>query len=63
MLEGVAIPFFKESSQPRDWTCVSRIAGNFTVWVTREAQATREGKRVGGINLKENDWLLPAVTN
>ena len=38
ILEWVAIPFFRESSQPRDWTQVSCIAGRFfTVWVTREA--------------------------
>ena len=27
ILEGVAFPFSRESSQPRDWTQVSRIAG------------------------------------
>ena len=38
ILEWVAIPFSKGSSQPRDWTQVSRIAGGFfTSWVTREA--------------------------
>ena len=37
ILEGVAIPFSRESSQPRDQTQVSRIAGGFfTSWVTRE---------------------------
>ena len=37
VLEGVAIPFSRESSQPRDQTQVSRIAGGFfTSWVTRE---------------------------
>ena len=29
ILEWVAIPFSKRSSQPRDQTCVSRIAGRF----------------------------------
>ena len=39
ILEVVVIPFFRESSQPRDWTQVSRIAGRFfTRWATREAQ-------------------------
>ena len=39
ILEWVAFPFFRESSQPRDWTQVSRIAGVvFTSWATREAQ-------------------------
>ena len=37
ILEWVAIPFSRESSQPRDWTQVSRIAGGFfTIWATRE---------------------------
>ena len=34
----VAISFFRASSQPRDWTEVSCIAGRFfTNWATREA--------------------------
>ena len=39
ILEWVAFLFFsKGSSQPRDWTKVSRIAdGFFTSWATREA--------------------------
>ena len=39
ILEKVAVPFSRRSSQPRDWTQVSCIAGGFfTSWVTREAQ-------------------------
>ena len=39
ILEWVAFPFSRESSQPRDWTQVSHIAGRFfTSWSTREAQ-------------------------
>ena len=39
MLEWVAVPFSRGSSQPRDWTQVSRIAaGFFTSWASREAQ-------------------------
>ena len=35
MLEWVAFPFSRESSQPRDWTQVSYIAGRFfTSWAT-----------------------------
>ena len=35
----VAMPSSRESSQPRDQTQVSRIAGGFfTVWATRKAQ-------------------------
>ena len=38
ILEWVAIPFSRGSSQPRDQTWVSCIAGRlFTVWATREA--------------------------
>ena len=36
--EWVAISFSRESSQPRDWTQVSHIAGRrFILWATREA--------------------------
>ena len=35
MLEWVAIPFSKGSSQPMDWTQVSHTAGGFfTIWAT-----------------------------
>ena len=38
ILEWVAMPSFSESSQPRDQTQVSHIAGDFfTNWATREA--------------------------
>ena len=36
ILEWVAMPYSKGSSQSRDWTQVSHIAGGFfTVWATR----------------------------
>ena len=39
ILERVAVPFFRGSSQPRVQTQVSHIArGFFTSWATREAQ-------------------------
>ena len=39
ILEWVAIAFSRGSSQPRDQTQVSRVAGrHFTIWATREAQ-------------------------
>ena len=39
ILEWVAYPFPRGSSQPRNWTRVSCIAGEFfTNWATREAQ-------------------------
>ena len=38
ILEWVAFPFSRGSSQAKDWTQVSWIAGrSFTVWATREA--------------------------
>ena len=37
VLEWVSISLSRGSSQPRDWTQVSRIAGrHFTIWATRE---------------------------
>ena len=40
ILDRVAISFSKESSWPRDQTCISCIAGRFcTVWAIREAQS------------------------
>ena len=39
ILEWVAIPFSRGSSQPRDWTQVSHVAGGlFTSWGIRETQ-------------------------
>ena len=38
-LEWIARSSSRRSSQPRDWTQVSRTAGGFfTIWATREAQ-------------------------
>ena len=38
VLEWVAIPFSRRSSQPRNQTWISHIAGRFfTLWATREA--------------------------
>ena len=43
VLEWVAFPFSKGNSQPRDWTQVSHIAGDFfTSWATREAHVQAE---------------------
>ena len=39
ILKWIIFPFCRESSQPRDWTQVSHIAGrSFTSWATQEAQ-------------------------
>ena len=43
ILEWVAMPASRESSQPRDWTQVSHIAGRFfTIWATREVHKVCE---------------------
>ena len=43
ILEWVAILFSRGSSQPRDGTWVSYIAGRFfTVWATREAHTENQ---------------------
>ena len=42
--EWVAIPFSRGSSQPRDWTQVSHIAGGlFIIWATRELHRAPAG--------------------
>ena len=47
ILEWLAFPFSKGSSQPRDGTQVSHIAGGiFTSWATREAQEYWSGKPI-----------------
>ena len=44
ILEWVAIPFSRGSSQSRDRTHISHIAGGFfTSWATREAQPYKRG--------------------
>ena len=43
ILEWVAYPFCRGSSQPKNWTWVACFAGGFfTSWTTREAQAIKE---------------------
>ena len=43
ILEWVAFPFSRESSQPRDRSQVSRIAGRFfTPWATRDIMAFKK---------------------
>ena len=48
ILEWVAMPSSRGSSQPRDWTQVSSIAGGFfPTWTTREAP--HDPKNVGNL--------------
>ena len=47
ILEWVAFPFSKGSSQPRYWTQVSHIAGRFfTSWANRKAQEYWSGQPI-----------------
>ena len=47
ILEWVAISFSRGSSQPRDWTRVSCVAGGFfSIWATREAHIKPPGGAV-----------------
>ena len=57
ILEWVAISFSRESSQPRDRTQVSRIAGrHFNLWATREAHNTAKAILSSSIVMKTNYW-------
>ena len=47
ILEWLAFPFSRESSQPRDQTQVYHIAGGFfTIWATRETQDSWGGRPI-----------------
>ena len=55
ILEQVAVSFSRASSQPGDWTQVSRITGRFfTIWATREAHI----KLVGGLKDKSSKIIF-----
>ena len=54
ILEWVAMPSFRGSSQPRNRTQVSHISGRFfTIWATREAKNTR----MGNLSLLHGNFL------
>ena len=54
ILEWVSIPFYRGSSWPRDWTQLSCIAGRlFTVWTTREGNATHSS-----ILARKTPWIV-----
>ena len=57
----IAIPFSRRSSQPKDQTRVSRIAGRFfTIWATREAQRhnSNPGKTAVISHYPNTQWPL-----
>ena len=52
-------PYSRGSSQPRDWTQVSRIAGGFTTsWATREAHIQSFGHLIRRADSLENTLML-----
>ena len=63
ILEWVAIPIFRGSSQPRDWTQISRTAGGFfTSWATREAHGTKDWLQIGK-GVPQGCILMPCLFN
>ena len=65
ILEWFAISSSRESSWPRDWTPVSRIAGGFfTILTTREVQriiGSRKGKQKS--HMMKGKWLNRSKAN
>ena len=62
ILEWVAFPFSRGSSQPSNWTGVSHIAGRFfTNWATREA--LRPCKDKYKLKRKYFNKLVPLTSN
>ena len=56
ILEWVAFPFFRGSSQPWDWTQVSRIAGGLVTSLgTREAPA---GRNINNLRYADDTTLM-----
>ena len=57
ILEWVATPSSRGSSQPRDWTQISYIAGGFfTIWATREALNGHEFEQTPGDSKGQGSW-------
>ena len=62
MLEWVTFPFFRRSSQPRDQTQVSCIAGGFfTSWTTREAGDNIKLDILPEDNIKTKSFILKGI--
>ena len=67
ILEWIAYPFFRGSSQPRDRIGVSCIAGRlFTSWANREANSPGQNTGVSSLSLLQrifpiqgSNWGLP----
>ena len=68
ILEWVAYPFSRVSSQPRDWTQVSHIVGGFfTSWATREAPLEQNPYNLLSLNskgiLQSLHWCIEKALN
>ena len=64
-LEWIIIPFFRGSSQLRDWTRVSCIAGRFiTIWATWRISWTEDPGRLQSMRLQRvrHDWATNTFT-
>ena len=59
ILKWVAIPFSRETSQPRDQTQISHTAGRFfTVWTTRKALDVLKKDEISPIKMKNKCFSL-----
>ena len=64
ILEWVAFPFSRGSSQPRDWTQVSCIAGRFfTNWAISEAPIHEESTQITLITSQRPHFQAPSYWN
>ena len=62
ILEWVAISFSKRSSQPRDWTRVSRIVGiHFTIWANSNWEEENKCKRCWGETKRAGNEINPPL--
>ena len=62
VLEGIAISFFRGSSQTRDWTLVSRIVDkHFTIWATREVSPCTQIIKLIAKYMKTPAWSYQQI--
>ena len=58
ILEGVAMPSSRGSSQPRDWTQVSHITSSFfTIWATKEAQTLVTDSHSSAFTIRKRKYV------
>ena len=63
ILQWVAYPFSRETSQPRNWTGVSCIAGRFfTSWVTRESLCSIDMYSIIRLHTFNLWYVMPIVS-